>query len=141
MNFEDFKLLVSFAATGIGLISALLVFMQKFFKNSKLNKTLKKSSQILNEIIPIIAEAEKFSNYSGKEKKEYVMTKLNQYAINNKMIFNEEIISNKIEDLINLSKNVNSKKTFDTENNNIFEDKDSELTKKKINQILESYKE
>ena len=48
-------------------------------------------------------------NYSGAEKKEYVMTKINQYALENHIKFNQEEISKRIEELVALTKEVNVK--------------------------------
>ena len=105
---ENLKLLVSLGAPLLGFISTSIILLKKNVKNNKLKKALEKSEEILNHLIPCVSEAEKFINYSGEEKKEYVMTKLNQYAIDNKITFDKEIISNKIEELIEMSKNVNS---------------------------------
>ena len=53
-----------------------------------------------------------------QEKKEYVMTKANQFALDNGIKFNEEFISNKIEDLLSLTNqvNVNKNKTIKISN-------------------------
>ena len=51
-----------------------------------------------------------FNNYLGNEKKEYVITKLNQFAIENNIDFDKEKLDERIEKLIKLSKNVNYKK-------------------------------
>ena len=55
--------------------------------------------------------AEQFTNYSGEEKKEYVMTRVNQFALENKIKFDSEAVNEKIEELIGLSKKVNGVKS------------------------------
>ena len=70
---------------------------------------LEKAEEVTKNIIPFIVEAEKFINYTGIEKKNYVMTRLNQYAIANDIKFDQEEISNKIEELVELTKQVNKK--------------------------------
>lgn len=119
MNPENIQVYLSFLAPCVTLLFTTVVFLQKFVKNKKLKKILEKAEEITREIIPCITEAETFSHYTGKEKKEYVMTKLNQYAIENKITFNEEVASARIEELIALTKNVNSNSTLEKETNAI----------------------
>ena len=73
-----------------------------------MKKKLKNSYVLLDAVAPLMEIAETFTNYSGEEKKEYVMTKVNQFAIENGIRFDSQAVSNKIEELIGLSKNVNS---------------------------------
>lgn len=64
----------------------------------------------LSEELPkFIIEAEEFANYSGKEKKEFVKTKLAVYALNNKIRFNEEIFDESIDEIVDLTKKVNAR--------------------------------
>lgn len=107
MNPESIQVYLSFLAPCVTLLFTTAVFLQKFVKNKRLKKILEKTEKITREIIPCIAEAEKLVNYSGIEKKEYVMTKLNQYAINNNISFDEEEASRRIEELVELTKEVN----------------------------------
>lgn len=107
MNPENLHIYLSFLAPALGFLCTTVVFLQKFVKNKKLKKILEKTEQITKEIIPCITEAEMFTNFTGEEKKRFVMTKLNQFAIENNLRFNQEKISNQIEDLIQLTKLVN----------------------------------
>lgn len=107
MNPENLHIYLSFLAPALGLLCTTVVFLQKFVKNKKLKKILEKTEQITKEIIPCITEAEMFTNFTGEEKKRFVMTKLNQFAIDNNLRFDQEKISNRIEDLIQLTKTVN----------------------------------
>ena len=59
--------------------------------------------------MPFIREAEKFTAYSGAEKKAFVMTKANQFALKNNLAFYEEQVSEKVEELVTLTKQVNIK--------------------------------
>ena len=54
--------------------------------------------------------AENFSNYSGEEKKQFVLTKVNQFAIENGLKFDAETTAAQVEKLIELSKKINAKK-------------------------------
>lgn len=109
MNPENIHLYLSILAPMLTLLCTTVVFLQKFVKNKKLKRVLEKTEQITREIIPCITEAERFVNYSGAEKKEYVMTKINQYALENHIKFNQEEISKRIEELVSLTKEVNVK--------------------------------
>ena len=117
MKLEDIQLFLPFLAPALGLLCTTIVFLKKFVKNKKLKKVLEKAEEITKEIIPCIMEAEKFVNYTGEEKKNFVMTKLNQLAIINNIKFNEEEISNKIEQLVSLTKEVNVNNTSNYINN------------------------
>ncbi len=109
MSLENITLFLPFLAPILGLLGVTILFLKKFVKNKKLKNVLEKAEEVTKNIIPFIVEAEKFINYTGIEKKNYVMTRLNQYAIANDIKFDQEEISNKIEELVELTKQVNKK--------------------------------
>lgn len=106
---ENFELIVSLAGAALGLFITTATFLAKFVKNAKLKKAAEQTIEICNAILPYIEEAETFVNYSGEEKKAYVMTKVNQYAIENGISFDKELVDNEIEEMVKLSKEVNSR--------------------------------
>lgn len=106
---ENFELIVSLAGAALGLFITTATFLAKFVKNAKLKKAAEQTIEICNAILPYIEEAETFVNYSGEEKKAYVMTKVNQYAIKNGISFDKELVDNEIEEMVKLSKEVNSR--------------------------------
>lgn len=132
MNPESIQVYLSFLAPCVTLLFTTVVFLQKFVKNKRLKKILEKTEEITREIIPCIAEAEKLSNYSGTEKKEYVMTKLNQYAIKNNISFDEEEASRRVEELVALTKEVNISKSTEKIVN-----KEPQSIEEKIKNIME----
>ncbi len=136
MNPENIHLYLSILAPTLTLLCTTVVFLQKFVKNKKLKRVLEKTEQITREIIPCITEAEKFSNYSGAEKKEYVMTKLNQFALENHIKFNQEEASNRIEELVTLTKAVNVKDV--TINKEVIQDEIENDSKKQIEQKIKN---
>lgn len=79
-------------------------------KAIKSKKILQDESDLLNAVAPIMEIAEKFTNYSGAEKKEYVLTRINQLAIENGIKYDSDAVSEKIEQLIQLTKEVNYNK-------------------------------
>ena len=96
---DKIKIIISLLATTLSLLFTTSLSLFKFINSKKLNK----------KIIDLIKIAKEFTNYSGIEKKEYVLTKLNQLSIDNKVNFCIEKASSKIEEFISLSKNVNAK--------------------------------
>lgn len=106
---ENLEIIISVAGTALGLLVTTVTFLSKFIKNAKGKKVAENIIKIGNAMIPYIQEAETFLNYSGEEKKQYVMTKANQFAIDNNIPFDAEAVSDKIEELIGLTKQVNVK--------------------------------
>lgn len=97
----------------IAIVISLIIGIFVLFK--KLVNALKSKTRLKNQIsldaitLALISEAEKFTSYSGVEKKEWVKTKVNQYAITNNIIYDEGVVDGVIENLIDLSKKVNKR--------------------------------
>ena len=104
---ENLELIISLAGTCVGLIIAIATVIVKYAGNAKARKAAEQTIEICNAILPYIEQAESYVHYSGEEKKEYVMTKANRYAIENNIAFDEDAVSEKVEELITLSKEVN----------------------------------
>ena len=107
MDLDNLQVFLSFLGSILGLLFTTIIFLKKFIKNKKLKNILEKAEQITKELVPCIIEAEQFVNYTGEEKKNYVMTKVNQFAIDNDITFDPEYVSSKVEQLISLTKEVN----------------------------------
>lgn len=108
---ENLELILSLAGTALSLFIACVVFIVKIIRGYITKKKLKNSYVLLDAVAPLMEIAEQFTNYSGEEKKEYVMTKVNQFALENKIKFDSEAVNEKIEELIGLSKKVNGVKS------------------------------
>ena len=80
------KIIISLLATTLSLLFTSSLSLFKFINSKKLNK----------KIIDLMKISKVFTNYSGIEKKEYVLTKLNQLSIDNKVNFCIEKASSKI---------------------------------------------
>ena len=107
---EMLEVIVSLSGAALGLLITAMTFIVKFCKSAKAKKIAEQTIEIANAVLPYIEQAEKFVSYSGEEKKEYVMTKANQYAIYNGIAFDEAAVSAKVEELISLTKQVNVRK-------------------------------
>ena len=113
---ENAEIIISLAGTVISLIIAVITFIAKFLKSEKAKTTAENIVQICDEILPLIKQAEQFVNFSGQEKKEYVMTLMRKYALDNGISFDFGMLAEKIDDLVDFTKNVNVK-TFVGEEN------------------------
>lgn len=106
---ENLNYILSLAGTAVGLLITTVTFLAKFVKSAKAKKIAEQIGAIGNAVLPYIEQAETFVNYSGAEKKEYVLTKANQFAIDNKMPFDPSAVADKIEELVKLTKTVNGR--------------------------------
>lgn len=104
---ENVELILSFVGTALSLAAMCAVFIIKLIKAVSAKKRTQESAMLLDAVIPLMEIAEKFANYSGEEKREYVLTKINQFALENGLHFNAETVSAKIEELIKLTKKIN----------------------------------
>lgn len=106
---KNLEVIISLAGTMIGLSITALTFLMKYIKNKKAKRIAEQLVMIGDAVLPLIREAEKFTGYTGAEKKTYVMTKANQYAINQKINFDEKQVGEKVEELVELTNQVNVK--------------------------------
>lgn len=112
---ENLELIISLASACLGLVVAFAAVIAKYASSAKARKAAEQTIEICNALLPYMEQAESLANYSGKEKKEYVMTKANQYAIERGMKFDEAAVSAKVEEYIALSREVNAKETAKTD--------------------------
>lgn len=112
---ENIELILSIATAGIGLLITTVTFIMKFIQSVKAKKNAEDLITVGNALLGFIAEAEEFLSYSGKEKKAYVLTKANQFALANKIPFDAVAVSERIEELIELTQSVNATKADKTE--------------------------
>jgi hypothetical protein len=108
----DMNLLITISTAVPVVLAALtsaFTFLAKFIKSDKLKKIAEATTQIGNAVLPFIEQAEKFANYSGAEKKAFVITKANQFALENGILFDATSVANKIDELVSLTKTVNQR--------------------------------
>ena len=82
-----------------------------FFKKGKWKKMFKKENIKLSTIavlMQFMEEVEQFKDFSSEEKKQFVITKFNQYCIDNGYEFISDLTDENVEKLIEFSKVVNS---------------------------------
>lgn len=110
----DLEIIFSMICTGLGVLITICTFIIKLSRNTKIRKNAENLLLLTNQISVFVKEAEEFVNYSGSEKKNYVLTKMNQFSIDNKIKYNEEYVSSKIEELIDTTNVVNTNKVIET---------------------------
>lgn len=92
-----------------GVAAAVLGLIIPLIKNAKAKKALQTSLKVLNFVESTVPEAEKFVNYTGAEKKEWVKAQAIKFCVDNGIAYTEEQIENFIEQVITLSKTVNAR--------------------------------
>lgn len=107
---ENAELILSLAGTAFSLMVTCLIFIIRLVKTAKDRKMMQNYSFLDDAVAPLMEIAEGFTNYSGEEKKQFVLTKVNQFAIENGLKFDAEETAAKVEKLINLTKKINTKK-------------------------------
>lgn len=106
---EIIKEIKEIIAITVPLIAGIIFLIAKVNKNVKL-RTLAESILTIEKVInDYIFQAEELVSFSGNDKKEWVKTKVNQYCINNNILYSEEEVSNLIESIIDISKKVNKR--------------------------------
>lgn len=83
-----------------------IVYIIILIKTGKKDKII---SLLKSEIMGLMEEAEKFLHYTGEEKRNYVFTRIKEFAIKNKINVEDTTLNNLIDTLIDFSKNVNAR--------------------------------
>ncbi len=106
---EALKITITLLSVLIPCISTITGLIIKNVNNAKAKKIAKEINFYSEQASKYVAEAEKKLNYTGNEKKEFVETKINQECIANKVRFDAEKVSNIIENIVALTKEVNQR--------------------------------
>lgn len=101
--------IIAVMATVFPFLIATLTFLIKFVKSSKAKNVLQTTLNFTEALQPMIIKAEEYSHYTGQEKKQYVLTQANQFAIDHKLKFNINTISELIEEIVTTTKKVNAR--------------------------------
>ena len=107
MDITTLEIILKIVSFVVGAIVTGLTILAPYLKNSKAKKIAENVIEISQIAQTYIVEAEKFIHFSGAEKKEWVLTKTNQFAIENKIPFDKNLASNTIENIIKLTKQIN----------------------------------
>lgn len=108
---ENIEYILSLAGAVLSTLAALVTMGIRFLKAMKELKERAGEEEIGKKLPELIAEAEGKEGYSGKEKKGYVMDKIAEYAEEEGIEADLQYVSEKIEELVELSKQVNVNKS------------------------------
>ena len=108
---ENIEYILSLAGAVLSTLAALVTMGIRFLKAMKELKERAGEEEIGKKLPELIAEAEGKEGYSGKEKKAYVMDKIAEYAEEEGIEADLQYVSEKIEELVELSKQVNVNKS------------------------------
>ena len=107
---ENMEYILSLAGAALSILAALLTIAVKFVKAVNELKAREGKEEIGKKLPELIEEAEKFEEYSGAEKKEYVLDKVAEFAKETGIEADLQYVSEKIEELVELSRQVNANK-------------------------------
>ena len=80
---QNLEPILALAGTALSLLVACVTFIVKFIRSVRARLKEKGLTALLEAVPSFVGLAETIANYTGKEKKEFVLTKVNQYALEN----------------------------------------------------------
>lgn len=113
MELLDIIKLVLLGAFALSTVLSVIFGVLSKSKSSKVATAAKTALAITEEAKVLIAKAEAIVGFTGVSKKEWVMVKLNDYAIKNGLTYNEEQVDTIVESLIALTNKVNVNKAVE----------------------------
>lgn len=114
MSIEEIIRIVSLS---VSLLITLVGFVITLVKSIKNAIKTKNWDALKSALQGFIAKAEEFSNFSGVEKKEIVLSWASNFCADKGMKFDKDKVDSAIEELVELSKKVNKRdKDIKTEN-------------------------
>ena len=106
---EKLEYIFSFVGTVLSFLVALLTLVLKLMKVLKDKSITEDREKLVEKLLELVVEAEGMLDYSGKEKKAYVMEKVSEFASREDIEADLEFVSDEIEKLVELSKQVNAR--------------------------------
>ena len=107
MTMETLRLVLTIAGLVLVLLTSIITFIAKNSKNKKVAKAATNLLAVIGATRQFVTEAESLLNFSGENKKEWVMTKVNQFCISKGIVYDEKKVDEILEDYITFSKEVN----------------------------------
>lgn len=104
---ETLKIITATLSVALPIISGLLTFIIKFARSEKARKIAKQLNYLTEKASEYVKKAEQFKNYKGIEKKEFVITKITQDCIIDKVKFDQAKTEEIIEQIVKITKEVN----------------------------------
>lgn len=108
MNTETIMTVCALIGTLLSLLGLFFSLLAKS-KNKKARTIAESMLEVIDFCKDAVRIAEEFTNFSGEEKKAYATTLVKQKCIEEGIKINDTEISNDIENIISISKNINSR--------------------------------
>ena len=115
MTMETLQLVLTISALAVALLTTIITAVAKNCKNTKLARAATNLLKVMGAVEGFVVEAEKLTQFTGPFKKEWVLTKVNEFCLKNNIAFEQEKVDKLLEDAIKFSKNVNAKKIEEEE--------------------------
>ena len=93
----------------ISFLSLIIGFIAAITKSDKLRLLAERINRIQGWAESFVRDAELFANFRGADKKGWVLTKINQKCIENKIPYDAKLASNIVEKIVTITKNVNKR--------------------------------
>ena len=109
LNQDDILLIIKVVCGVVTCLTTGLSILATIFggKWRGLYKNVKAVNDKTLKLIELIEEAEKHTAYTGEDKMEFVLSKYRQYCYESKIPYTEDDTKNQIEELIEMTNNVN----------------------------------
>jgi len=111
---EHIATIISLVGTALGLLTTAITFFVRFLRSARGRKVAENVLEINDVLLSFIKQAEMLVGQTGPDKKEFVMNKALQFAIERNITFNPSAVNEKIEELVQLTNEVNIRKQSET---------------------------
>lgn len=109
---QNINEIIAVASAALGFLATLAGLIVPLVKNVKAKKHLAALAKITSALKNFIVDAEQFTNYTGEEKKQFVLTRVSRYAQQNNLPFDEQEADDQLEEMVALTKSVNNGARF-----------------------------
>ena len=118
---DDFVIMAWYVYVIIGVAGALLIGVLtvaiKLVKSDKAKRVLVALLEGVETALSVVPEAERFANFTGEEKKAYVMTKIAEYLASRDLVVPSEQLGALVDNIVATGNAVKPHKLTEVDNN------------------------
>lgn len=114
--FKTTTAIITLIATLIAALGTLAGIIAKYSKSAKVRKAAEKAAKVAQDLVEItnavnqaVETAEQKVNFTGADKKEWAMTQVQQFALDNGIFFDRQEVDELIEKAVAFTKSVNKR--------------------------------
>lgn len=100
-----------YVSIGLNVLTIIFALLTKVLKGTKNGTIAQRIYDVLRKVQLFVIDAETHSNYTGTERFDYVMTKMTEYLMTENIKIDKAVVTNLIENEIDLSNKVNTAET------------------------------